>query len=352
MKRWIAALCAFLLMPTMAAAQDGLVSIAELREQVKESPNSAMQESVYVPSVEKLPILSVRLKEVEKTGQGELPGYPSVERMDYEKYGLNTRERIGTSAEISYQNLIFQAKRNDLTQVFASNQPDSAEAIMKKGAQAIQGLNPQNEEGLLPHMLMIQSPWKYADQPGSMGKDFECGELTGLGGYYVSYYPVLQGIPIIGGIGMGFEEGAPGSRELRRILSERSEYTYGYYLEDFWLISGLGIWEQVDIITDNMLLCPLEKVVQTLEKHMADGTIEEVHTVILGYVVYMDREENYTEKPRYAAYTAVPTWCVSVHYRGRFKEHEWMFIDARTGEAYDHQAKNISDWYAPAEGQE
>ena len=347
MKKWLAVLCTMMLIPMLAAAEQETFSVSELRKQVKESTNDGLRALVYIPNVEKLPILSVRLQDVEKEGLGELPGYPSIERMDYEKYGLNTEKRIGTKPEIGYMDLFLQPEADDLKQIHASNQPISAEEIIEKGVLTIRSLNPQNGEEPLLSALTIQSPWKYVNQPENMGEAYDCKELTGMGGYCVSYYPVLQGIPVIGGIGLAFEESAPGSKELRRALREKSEYTYIYYLEDFWQIDGLGIWEQADMIAEDMPLCPFEKIAQTIEQNTADGTIDRIYNVILGYVVYMNSAEDYTENPRYATYTAVPTWCVSVHYKGRFREREWMMINAQTGEAYEHQAKRISDWYAP-----
>ena len=68
MKRWMAALCALMLIPTLAGAESGKVSISELREQVEAMGRWTKTYEAYgrtievdvpirVPSAEKVPVL-------------------------------------------------------------------------------------------------------------------------------------------------------------------------------------------------------------------------------------------------------------------------------------------------------
>ena len=334
-------LCVLLLVPALAMAGSDGVFIGELKEQLDAIAPNELHQSLYIPHVDTLPILKVRLKNVEKTGQGELPGYPSIVQMDYEKYSLTGNNESGTYPEKTYENLFLPNNAIHLNQIFASNQPDSADSIIQQGASMI-------ELQVLPQSVTLQSPWK-ASQFGELGKDTFCDSLAGVGGYYIAYLPMLHGIPVISSIGAAFEESAIKSGNLRRVMRERSQYIYGYYSSDFWLLSGLGIWEETHIIVQDMQLCPWKKVEQTIQENIKNGTIETFHYAILGYVVYMDKATDYLSENdvQYMEYTAVPTWCISVKYKEKWSENSWMMIDAQTGDAYDYKSKRLSDWYAP-----
>lgn len=341
MKKMLFWLCILLLVPALAMAGSDGVFIGELKEQLDAIAPNELHQSLYIPHVDTLPILKVRLKNVEKTGQGELPGYPSIVQMDYEKYSLTGNNESGTYPEKTYENLFLPNNAIHLNQIFASNQPDSADSIIQQGASMI-------ESQVLPQSVTLQSPWK-ASQFGELGKDTFCDSLAGVGGYYIAYLPMLHGIPVISSIGAAFEESAIKSGNLRRVMRERSQYIYGYYSSDFWLLSGLGIWEETHIIAQDMQLCPWKKVEQTIQENIKNGTIETFHYAILGYVVYMDKATDYLSENdvQYMEYTAVPTWCISVKYKEKWSENSWMMIDAQTGDAYDYKSKRLSDWYAP-----
>lgn len=341
MKKMLFWLCVLLLVPALAMAGGDGVFIGELKEQLDAIAPNELHQSLYIPHVDTLPILKVRLKNVEKTGQGELPGYPSIVQMDYEKYSLTGNNESGTYPEKTYENLFLPNNAIHLNQIFASNQPDSADSIIQQGASMI-------ESQVLPQSVTLQSPWK-ASQFGELGKDTFCDSLAGVGGYYIAYLPMLHGIPVISSIGAAFEESAIKSGNLRRVMRERSQYIYGYYSSDFWLLSGLGIWEETHIIAQDMQLCPWKKVEQTIQENIKNGTIETFHYAILGYVVYMDKATDYLSENdvQYMEYTAVPTWCISVKYKEKWSENSWMMIDAQTGDAYDYKSKRLSDWYAP-----
>ncbi len=345
MKKFAAALCAMLLIPTMAGASGAYYSVAELKEQVKTAQNGAFEAAVYLPDVEKLPILSVKPKDVEKSGQGELAGYPTAENKNEEKYDLNTNAKRETHPETTYENLFLPTEAPDFKQIYAANQPYSAEEAIRRGAAFVQSLDEGAE--VLPLSLTIQSPWII----GGTGENYPCQALTGVGGYFVSYAPVLHGIPVVGGIGMAFEESAPISSTLRRMLRAESRYIYMMYAEDYCSLSGLNIWEESSVKAEDIPLCAFEKIAQTIERNIENGTIETVHDIMLGYVVYMDETAEGTDDAQTAAYAAVPTWCASVQYSGKWKDKGWMMLNAQTGEAYAYSSQNISDWYAPIVGE-
>ena len=96
MKKMILGLCVLLLVPSLATAGGDGFSVSALRKQVDATAGDEFRPNLYIPQADALPILKVRLKDIEQTGQGELSGYPSVAQMDYEKYGLAGKTEIGT----------------------------------------------------------------------------------------------------------------------------------------------------------------------------------------------------------------------------------------------------------------
>ena len=118
-------------------AQAGLKTIDELRNELV---NYKFEYATYIPDVEKMPILSVRLIDAEMKNEGEIEGYPSIINMDYEKYGLNEEGSKGTYPETTYDNVLMYDSTNKFGQIFASGQPSSAEKIILKGKQEIRNL--------------------------------------------------------------------------------------------------------------------------------------------------------------------------------------------------------------------
>lgn len=132
-------------------------------------------------------------------------------------------------------------------------------------------------------------------------------------------------------------------------MREKSEYIYCYYSEDFWSLSGIGIWEEIRVENPDMLLCSYEMIEKTIKKAIQNGLIDTVNSAILGYVIYMDKNVDYssTKNVRQADYLAVPTWCISVKYSEEYNNNGKMMINAQTGEAYQYYSKKRDDWYAP-----
>lgn len=267
---------------TKGIAQMRLQNIESLLEEIQFYQDHELQAITYIPEVKELPILKVRLRDVEASNQGDLQGYPSIVNFHYEKYDMAGKRGTGTFPEATYSNLFLRNQEVDFKQVFASKQSYSAENIIDLGASVIGALDGAQTGEVLPHAVTIQSPWRYYNAATEeFGQELPCKDLTGVGGYFVSYYPVLHGIPVISSIGLAFEESAS-QRNLRRVMTERSEYIYSYYSEDIWSLNGLGIWEEMEIEAQDMPVCSFEKIIQTIEEN---GDIEAVHSLVLGYVV-------------------------------------------------------------------
>ena len=161
MKKMILWLCVLLLVPSLATAGGDGFSVSALRKQVNATAGDEFRPNLYIPQADALPILKVRLKDIEQTGQGELSGYPSVVQMDYEKYGLAEKAEIGTYPEKTYEHLFLPNSKIHLDQVFAANQSASMDWVIRQGALMIQSLDERTKPDVLPQSVTLQSPWKY-----------------------------------------------------------------------------------------------------------------------------------------------------------------------------------------------
>ncbi len=226
-------------MPSLATAGGDGFSVSALRKQVDATAGDEFRSNLYIPQADTLPILKVRLKAIEQTGQGELSGYPSVVQMDYEKYGLAGKTEIGTYPEKTYENLFLPNSKIHLDQVFAANQSASTDWVIRQGALTIKSLDERTKPDVYCRSLSrFKARGRFFSSEG-FKENVPCGSLSEVGGYFVSYLPMLHGIPVISGIGAAFEESATASRNLRRVMCEKSQYIYSYYAPDFWSLSVL-----------------------------------------------------------------------------------------------------------------
>lgn len=161
MKKMILWLCVLLLVPSLATAGGDGFSVSALRKQVDATAGDEFRPNLYIPQADTLPILKVRLKAIEQTGQGELSGYPSVVQMDYEKYGLAEKAEIGTYPEKTYENLFLPNSEIHLDQVFAANQSASTDWAIRQGALTIKSLDERTKPDVLPQSVTLQSPWTF-----------------------------------------------------------------------------------------------------------------------------------------------------------------------------------------------
>ena len=151
MKKMILWLCVLLLVPSLATAGGDGFSVSALRKQVDATAGDEFRPNLYIPQADALPILKVRLKDIEQTGQGELSGYPSVVQMDYEKYGLAEKAEIGTYPEKTYENLFLPNSEIHLDQVFAANQSASTDWAIRQGALTIKSLDERTKPDAVCH---------------------------------------------------------------------------------------------------------------------------------------------------------------------------------------------------------
>lgn len=335
------------------SADQGLVNITDFLVQIKENEESFVDRgiSIYVPDVYSLPVLRVELKDTKSFGERYLRGCFSVINLNYEKYQLAEKRGKGTYPVQTYSPIHGSGDNTYLMEVYASNQDESAFGMIDTFKERILEFDGDSERGVLVHSLSVNSPWRsYDDSTDSFGDILSCGELTGIGGYSISGYPVLHGIPVISSVGLAYEESASPKVSLRRVMREECSYSMNYYADDFFAFSGIGIWDEVKIVRDNLPILNAESLQSKVYDYFEETKNANILSFSLGYVVYMDKDEKYftDERIRDNRFLAIPTWCAQVQFGGERNDPvRLVMFNAQTGDVYDRKSKSIEDWFAP-----
>ena len=104
---------------------------------------------------------------------------------------------------------------------------------------------------------------------------------------------------------------------------------------------------------------------------MDEGKIKRVYNIILGYIIYLDKKEEYSDKKEkngeqmdYADYLLIPTWIIGCSYSENGSNddqtdmnsydgseqqdlnYQKIFIDAQTGKLHDPKEVGSERYYA------
>ena len=355
MKKIFAALCALLLVPTMASANSDFVSIAELHRQTVErgrwtktydTPNGELNVDIpiLVPDVEKCPVITVEndrpftpeiadvmLKNAfERNGMtwfrydmnsqpfdvswGTLGMGMTTDYESAKEFGMNTGEWLGKK----WSN--YDAKPNDYRYPW---ELDMNSSYIRGGTQTV-----AEAMACFQHVIDEAYPNKgYMIAPkriaihGSTAID---GENNGGKGYYtIRAEQVVNGIPMIGALcstlgDNSFRVAHGSTPETNRIANRLAPYSLGsdwrtnVYLKmytssntDYRVYVSMNRIRTVE--QEDVPLAPLDRVLASIEKEIATGRIRNIHALRLGYMRYSNPEmEDYA--------WAVPMWVLDCDY--------------------------------------
>lgn len=347
---WVLAL---LLGSADGLAEKHLISIGEFAAQAAAHHMSISEYEipVYVPTTDRLPVLRVKLKDTKSYGEKYPNGCFNVSNLDYEKYGLEGKRRKGTHPLETYSSVYLSDDHGKFDAIYAGEQPVSASEAMSIFSNMVLEHDDNQERSLLINTLGLQSPWSHYDgSSDGFNGNFPCGELTGIGGYNVSAYPMLHGIPFIANIGMAYEESATMTMDVRRVMREGCSFSMTYYADDFFALSGIGIWDEVSLVKDDLFILDFTALETEISRYLEREKTAHILDISLGYVVYMDDQETYfsDERIRTNHFLAVPTWCAQVRFEGdRYDKVKLVMFNAQTGNVYDRSSTAITGWYAP-----
>ena len=259
-----------------------------------------------------------------------------------------------------------------MADIHAKNQPISAGEVVNKVKNMIRELYDESISIELKRIEVVSSFQKgkmVSDKMTSLG-DYEFGDLTGIGGYGIEAYPTLDGVPIIASAGSGYLE--RGAEKIYDVLyfAHPSAYVF-YYSDDYMNISLSNVFKKKEVVFENVPLCGFDKVYEIVEKYVDEGKIKRVYNIILGYIIYLDKKEEYSDKKEkngeqmdYADYLLIPTWIIGCSYSENGSNddqtdmnsydgseqqdlnYQRIFIDAQTGKLHDPKEVGSERYYA------
>ena len=308
------------------------LNVNELRESVpaywlhhykSQQQEVSIRAPIFIPQVDCLPILKVRLYQLdpEEENLQQLQQY-----FDYsEPYGFNYSNdpvvsgRIGRPYKSSVFENIWQTEGDvDFKNVFAANQCDSLERVIEDYRIAFNNMLENTQITAIPNMAWIETPYLNVE-PGTYeyGEPAQFGNLTGVGGYSVQYWPAIRNIPVVMGHGYAYE-GTYKTAVQRRIGSASELNVYSHYSENLWSLGSLVLWRETGVYSEDYTsLCSFQEIEETLKKLVESGKVKDVFSIVLGYVVYADPVVEYKDDDDTVStqdFVAIPTWIVEAIY--------------------------------------
>lgn len=344
MKRFATMMGTLLLMPTLALANNDMVSISELRQQVEamerwtqtyEAHGRTIEVDIpiYIPNEKKLAVYDCsayteyiknpnsddknnvysyneNLRELTKENDG-------TSEADIEVYGKGTELRImlnnpedllgkNKNDNIKIKKYGFYQYQVDDKVTYAENNEMSLEEAEKYLEEIVEYFIKDEYNGIDIDYIKIAGRGRktksYTDE--------ELGEYVDYypkGSYFFNYYQVLHKIPIMMTIIATLN-----NKQENKIYGDLFEYwgTTGGICQimdrnSFWLtIKWMKIEKEHE---ETVKLLPIEQIINTVEKEIKAGHIRNVYALKLGYIIYLNDRSPET-------YTLYPMWVLDCDY--------------------------------------
>ena len=380
MKKIFAALCALLLVPTLALC-DEIESIRNAVQSGSYDMEKINHAPIYIPNVSEVNVIraekcEANLEVIQKYEDKGMMAIDKIKRYtvlymgdEYDqKYGFNKRTQL-TDYHID---TAWRLDDAELADIHAKNQPISAGEVVNKVKNMIRELYDESISLELKRIEVVSSFQKgkmVSDKMTSLG-DYEFGDLTGIGGYGIEAYPTLDGVPIISSAASGYiEKGAEKIYDVLYFAHPSADVFY--YSDDYMNISMMNAYKTKEVVIENTGLCEFDNIYKTIEKIVDTGKIKRIYSINLGYVIYLDKNEEYSSKKEkggekwdYSEYLLVPTWVVMCSYSENGSNndkaevnsdhvcerqdlnYQQIFIDAQTGKLHDPKEVGSERYYA------
>ena len=336
---------------------------------------------IYIPNVSEVNVIraekcEANLEVIQKYEDKGMMAIDKIKRYtvlymgdEYDqKYGFNKRTQL-TDYHID---TAWRLDDAELADIHAKNQPISAGEVVNKVKNMIRELYDESISIELKRIEVVSSFQKgkmVSDKMTSLG-DYEFGDLTGIGGYGIEAYPTLDGVPIISSAASGYiEKGAEKIYDVLYFAHPSADVFY--YSDDYMNISMMNAYKTKEVVIENAELCEFNNIYKTIEKIVDTGKIKRIYSINLGYVIYLDKNEEYSSKKEkggekwdYSEYLLVPTWVVMCSYSENGSNndkaevnsdhvcerqdlnYQQIFIDAQTGKLHDPKEVGSERYYA------
>ena len=362
MKKIFTVLCALLLVPTMALCNE----IESIRSDVQsglydtEKINHA---PIYIPNVSGVNVIRAEKYEAnpEIVQKYENAGMIAIEKMkmatllymgdEYDqKYGVDSS--LFSEYHINYA---WRLDDEELDNIYAQKQPISAGTVVDKIKMMVHELYDESIDIEIKRVEVTSSfqIGKMVSNEMTSKGDYEMGDLTGVGGY-----------------GSGYLE--KGAEKIYSVLYFSNPKISAFYCSDDYMnISLTNVFKKKEVVFENVPLCGFDKVYEIVEKYVDEGKIKRVYSISLGYIVYLDKKEEYSDKKEkngkqrdYADYLLIPTWIIGCSYSENGSNddqtdmnsydgseqqdlnYQKIFIDAQTGKLHDPKEVGSERYYA------
>ena len=336
---------------------------------------------IYIPDVSEINVIraekcEANLEVIQKYEDKGMMAIDKIKRYtvlymgdEYDqKYGFNKRTQL-TDYHID---TAWRLDDAELADIHAKNQPISVGEVVNKVKNMIRELYDESISIELKRIEVVSSFQKgkmVSDKMTSLG-DYEFGDLTGIGGYGIEAYPTLDGVPIISSAASGYiEKGAEKIYDVLYFAHPSADVFY--YSDDYMNISMMNAYKTKEVVIENTGLCEFDNIYKTIEKIVDTGKIKRIYSINLGYVIYLDKNEEYSSKKEkggekwdYSEYLLVPTWVVMCSYSENGSNndkaevnsdhvcerqdlnYQQIFIDAQTGKLHDPKEVGSERYYA------
>ena len=381
MKKIFTILCALLLVPTLALCDE----IESIRNDVQsgsydmEKINHA---PIYIPDVSEINVIRAEKYEAnpEIIQKYENDGFLSINKTKKctllyigdkydQKYGVDKRSQFSDY----HIDSAWKLDDGELDNIYAKNQTISAKGVVDKIKKMVQELYDESIDIELRRVDVVSSfqmGKMISNEMISMG-DYEFGDLTGIGGYAIEAYPTLDGIPIITSANSGYIETGKNRDAFDALYFSCPWIDTSYYSDDYMNVSFSNVFKVKKVISKNVELCGFDLIYNVLENYIDEGKIKKIYSINLGYVIYLDKNEEYSDKKEkngkqrdYSDYLLVPTWVVMCSYSENDSNndkanissendcerqdlnYQKIFIDAQTGKLHDPKEVGSERYYA------
>ena len=381
MKKIFTILCALLLVPTLALC-DEIESIRNAVQSGLYDTEKINHAPIYIPDVSEINVIRAEKYEAnpEIIQKYENDGFLSINKTKKctllyigdkydQKYGVDKRSQFSDY----HIDSAWKLDDEELDNIYAQKQPISAGTVVDKIKMMVHELYDESIDIELRRVDVVSSfqmGKMISNEMISMG-DYEFGDLTGIGGYAIEAYPTLDGIPIITSANSGYIETGKNRDAFDALYFSCPWIDTSYYSDDYMNVSFSNVFKVKKVISKNVELCGFDLIYNVLENYIDEGKIKKIYSINLGYVIYLDKNEEYSDKKEkngkqrdYSDYLLVPTCVVMCSYSENDSNNDKanissendcerqdlnyqnIFIDAQTGKLHDPKKVGSESFYA------
>ena len=381
MKKIFTILCALLFVPTLALC-DEIESIRNAVQSGLYDTEKINHAPIYIPDVSEINVIRAEKYEAnpEVVQKYEDKGMMSINKTKKctllymgdkydQKYGVDNRTQFSDY----HIDSAWRLGDKELDDIYAEKQTVSAGEVVDKVKYMVQELYDESIDIELRRVDVVSSfqmGKMISNEMISMG-DYEFGDLTGIGGYAIEAYPTLDGIPIITSANSGYIETGKNRDAFDALYFSCPWIDTSYYSDDYMNVSFSNVFKVKKVISKNVELCGFDLIYNVLENYIDEGKIKKIYSINLGYVIYLDKNEEYLDKKEkngkqrdYSDYLLVPTWVVMCSYSENDSNNDKanissendcerqdlnyqnIFIDAQTGKLHDPKEVGSERYYA------